>query len=411
MKILVISNLFPPDFIGGYELGALDLVEYLHKKGHEVRVLTGSLLQDDKNVLQHLDIQRSLRVLAEFVPETTTSTQLRDGVFYLPENIRTIYSHIINFQPEAILCFNLHGLGQLGLLVALEKCNIPVFIYFMDNLFGQAKFYEQEFYHFEEIFRKITLKTFTNIFLSYNLCNEVSLMLGMSSLDPHIIPNHHHLKIPKLLNESANSLKIIFSSRIASHKGVFILLDAIKKLRKIIPDMQLDIYGDGEVDSLNNVIAKYSLQDVVTFKGVVRKDKLQHLYSDYNIMVLPTWHREPGPYVMVEAAACGCLPVVSGGIGCAEYFIHEYDCIKCERNVESVAGALYKIYCMEKEILLQVRYNAQKTAFKYFTLENVGGQLESLLQKNMKKNTVSAKRLRSIEISLLTLFELWKEKV
>ena len=42
MKILVVSNLYPPDFIGGYELGCRQAVDVLRDRGHEVRVLTST---------------------------------------------------------------------------------------------------------------------------------------------------------------------------------------------------------------------------------------------------------------------------------------------------------------------------------------------------------------------------------
>ena len=40
MKILVLSNLYPPDFHGGYELGCEQAVNALPARGHEVRVVT-----------------------------------------------------------------------------------------------------------------------------------------------------------------------------------------------------------------------------------------------------------------------------------------------------------------------------------------------------------------------------------
>jgi glycogen(starch) synthase len=36
MKILVISNLFPPQVIGGYERAIADYSNLLHQKGHEI---------------------------------------------------------------------------------------------------------------------------------------------------------------------------------------------------------------------------------------------------------------------------------------------------------------------------------------------------------------------------------------
>src|SRR5262249_15255212 len=42
MRILVLSNLYPPDFFGGYELGCRQAADALADAGHEVLVLTAA---------------------------------------------------------------------------------------------------------------------------------------------------------------------------------------------------------------------------------------------------------------------------------------------------------------------------------------------------------------------------------
>ena len=42
MRILVATNLYPPHYIGGYELRCRDIVEGLVKRGHDVYVLTSN---------------------------------------------------------------------------------------------------------------------------------------------------------------------------------------------------------------------------------------------------------------------------------------------------------------------------------------------------------------------------------
>ncbi len=42
MKILVISDLYPPYQVGGYEINCKDSVEALVDRGHEITVLTSS---------------------------------------------------------------------------------------------------------------------------------------------------------------------------------------------------------------------------------------------------------------------------------------------------------------------------------------------------------------------------------
>src|SRR6266566_3086554 len=40
MRLLAISNFFPPHFVGGYELGCSDVLDGLKRRGHQVAVLT-----------------------------------------------------------------------------------------------------------------------------------------------------------------------------------------------------------------------------------------------------------------------------------------------------------------------------------------------------------------------------------
>ena len=42
MKILIVSNLYPPHHQGGYELRCAQVTAYLQRQGHDVRVVTSS---------------------------------------------------------------------------------------------------------------------------------------------------------------------------------------------------------------------------------------------------------------------------------------------------------------------------------------------------------------------------------
>jgi len=66
MKILVVTNLYPPQHIGGYELGCRDVVEKLCARGHNVRVLTSNF-HDGRTETPpgETDVERVLRVVRE----------------------------------------------------------------------------------------------------------------------------------------------------------------------------------------------------------------------------------------------------------------------------------------------------------------------------------------------------------
>src|SRR5574341_1246443 len=42
LKVLVVSNFYPPHYIGGYELGCRDVVNELRARGHTLKVLTST---------------------------------------------------------------------------------------------------------------------------------------------------------------------------------------------------------------------------------------------------------------------------------------------------------------------------------------------------------------------------------
>ncbi|MFQ5772284.1 MAG: hypothetical protein ACE5HX_17245, partial [bacterium] len=73
MRILVISNLYPPYFVGGYELGCRDVVDGLKARGHHVKVLTSTYgvnkPEHDSEVYRWLqsDLGWNTRSLTRFV--------------------------------------------------------------------------------------------------------------------------------------------------------------------------------------------------------------------------------------------------------------------------------------------------------------------------------------------------------
>ena len=65
MKILFLSNLYPPHVIGGYETLCMEAVEGLAKRGHEVSVLTSTYGYDreitEGNIYRLLSLEGDLQ--------------------------------------------------------------------------------------------------------------------------------------------------------------------------------------------------------------------------------------------------------------------------------------------------------------------------------------------------------------
>src|SRR6185312_5590282 len=102
MKILVVTNLYPPQHVGGYELGCRDVVEKLRGRGHEVRVLTSDFRNGNtENPLAEKDIERAL--------------QFNFGLSSAPHDkraeCRKLSGVIRQFSPDVVYFWNQAGLS------------------------------------------------------------------------------------------------------------------------------------------------------------------------------------------------------------------------------------------------------------------------------------------------------------
>ena len=128
MKILTLSNLYPPDIIGGYEVACRQVVEGLIDRGHDVLVLTSAPRQPVDRV-EHVD--RRLRLADEWnanamgfysITHLTTHAHSR---FIDAHNVHELLDVIVTFDPDVAYLGNLAGIGGLGLLATLQQSSIP----------------------------------------------------------------------------------------------------------------------------------------------------------------------------------------------------------------------------------------------------------------------------------------------
>ncbi len=118
-----------------------------------------------------------------------------------------------------------------------------------------------------------------------------------------IKPTNH--KPAKLENKT-----VIAAGRIAPVKGFEHAITAWKSVYETHPDWQLHIYGDGErhyIETLQNLITRYGLQDVVHLKGATQH--LDQKMQEASIFLMSSL-TECFPMVLLEAKQQG-LPIVS----------------------------------------------------------------------------------------------------
>lgn len=116
-----------------------------------------------------------------------------------------------------------------------------------------------------------------------------------------------------------NFKRLMFAGATIKAKGIDLLLEAFKRLKKSLPDLELHIYGDATLWGSAEGVKVSEYLPGVFFYGKVSKEEIIRAYGESALCVIPTvpeLYQESLPRSSLEAQACGC-PVVgtkSGGL-------------------------------------------------------------------------------------------------
>ena len=128
---------------------------------------------------------------------------------------------------------------------------------------------------------------------------------------------------------------------------------------------------------------------------------------DYDALLLPTWAREPFPYVAAEAASAGCIPIMTYGIGAAEWFLDNIDCLKIAREPAALQAAMMRVMTMDADERTAMRRRALAVARRFFRFEDALGQVEAALTEAAGAPT---SKPRAMEAAMAVLTDVWRTR-
>jgi glycosyltransferase involved in cell wall biosynthesis len=370
MRILVVSNLYPPDVIGGYELSCRQVVDGLRDRGHDVLVLTAvpQVPADDEP-----HIRRRLRRPDVF---TTARTSSRSQFWEVEANLLdsgnvfTLMETLDEFQPDVVHLWNLVGLGGAALVGALEYLGIPWLWHLGDAVPAQLCGFGGRILPIGQLMSERLSGRFMPV--SQGLINEIEHVVSLGGRT-RLIPNWT-IDVRELTDReycSGSVLKIAFAGQLVEQKGVYIALDAVALLRdEGYRQLTLDIYGRGETEMVLHRIFELDLEDMVTLHGWTAPKDLRHQLREHDLFIFPTWAREPFAIAPLEAAAEGCVPLLSTPSGPAEWLVEDVHCLKARRNPEAFAATMRRVLDGEIDLAAMGRRGSYLVRTQ-FSLEQV----------------------------------------
>lgn len=344
MKLLFVSNLYPPNVVGGYERLCFEIAEALAARGHDVHVLT-SHYGADKADYPRQTVHRSLKLFADdrniYRPFTSSPEQCAE---WSAHNVAELDRVLSEFRPDRIFVWNLYFFDA-SLLDAIKASGIiPVYL-LTDNwliAFLNPKFIED--YMRDRVFggdpqhRSPTLldrlriasgslpfrlpgnAIFASRFMQ-KLYTEAGFRFNGSEIVYHGVHLDPHAGFARARDQLRHTgkLRLLVAGRVVEIKGVHTAVEALPVIRAALPNLkvQLSIVGDSQDDTylkrLNALAEEGGCSDAIEFLPPVASADLSALFDEHDIYLFPSLY-EPFSLTLILGLHAG-IPTVASDAG------------------------------------------------------------------------------------------------
>lgn len=346
MRILVFSDTFQPETVGGADVAALRISKEFTRQGHEVAVVTTTTQKDAQGV-------SSVEGFVVWRIYSSYPLRWRGYVsLWNPWVVPQVAKVLATFKPDVVHAHNVHMHLSYGSLVVAKRYARKVFMTAHDIM----PFYPGTFTEFintedlscPELFDyrvdvsmlvrafRFRFNPFRNLAIRYMLRRIDGVIAVSHALEDAleqnkigvttVIPNGINVSEWHVSSVEVDSFKrrfglsdkevVLFGGRLSGAKGGSLILDAMREVVKRLPTATLLVVGrkDHYADRMCRRAADLGISDAVVFAGWLSEHEMKMAYAAASLAVIPSVCFDSSPNGNWEAFASQ-KPVVSTCFG------------------------------------------------------------------------------------------------
>lgn len=365
MKILIVTNLYPPHYKGGYEVRCKQVAEALHRSGHDVRVLTSTYglpastlgnIQPRSEEIGGVRVYRYLNQYA-FRPQPV----YRPGRLFQPKrelwDAQQFVKLLSSFRPDMVNWWSVYGLSKT-LLPLPQLRGIPdvhwIEHWWMIREYGPAGEKASAFWadiwdgnwgprvcrplfrragrRWEKRFEQegIPTRSFPNqprhvCFVSEymrTLYREAGLEFPSSEVIYGGVPTEQFYEPVRPQRDILRPLRLLYAGQISPDRGLHTAVEGIGHMAPNLRSrVELSVAGPNSSPYCRDIkvrVQALGLTDCVSFLGRIPHEAMPQLYKKHDVLVFPSIREEGLPLTIVEAMLSGCAVVTTGSGGAME---------------------------------------------------------------------------------------------
>jgi glycosyltransferase involved in cell wall biosynthesis len=376
-RILMITNLFPPQELGGYGRKMWEFANGLRLRGHEIRVLTADqpalakTPTPEETELESI-VSRNLPLLGEWQGGVAVSLSDREEVKARARAIEAaVTTALREFRPDAVFLGNMDFLEFIPVEAALGA-GLPVL-----HALGNAR----PGYAVSRQPRSARYWV--------GACSDwTGAGLRQAGYSPGRIetlyPGARVDRFFRFFLPESSRLRVCFAGLVLPFKGVHILVEALSRLHRAGVDITAEIAGDAPdpkfLAQLQDSVKSAGMEEKVRFTGFLDRAGLAALFARNNVLVFPTLTPEPFGISHVEAMAAGLVVISSGTGGAREIVRHNVDGLLSEAGKgDELARQLFSLI-QDPALMIRLQRAGQARAMA-FSVEQSVVKIERLFEE------------------------------
>ena len=406
MKILAITAFYPPFNHGGYELRCKDVLDGLHKRGHEICMITNQVAS--KISSEEKEPFSVLRVLSLKSSGGNVLYRIHSDT----KDLMKIEKSIESFRPDLIYFWHMQNLSD-AILPFLASLGIPLvhdeggseMIYLSRLQKRGLYFYKNEQDSAIKRWLKQGIKKYAtfisggkivpdwewpahmNVYFNSHPALKHAREMGVPIEGAVVIPSGIAIsKFPFQARAKIGSpIKIVIPARIKEQKGCKDGILLVDELRKRNIPAKLSIIGEVQsrdyYDELMKITSALQLSDFVDFRSMVSQEELSSIYQQADICFFTSYFKTGFSRVPLEAMASGCIVFSYGNEGSIESVKQgETGFILEEGNIKGAADWIEKLV-VDQPFYLGIIQNARSFVENNFSMETYVSQIENYLKQ------------------------------
>lgn len=414
MRILVLSNLYPPHVVGGYERLCHAVSQELAARGHAVTVLT-STFGGAAPPFPGLAVRRewALRTGADiYAPYEGTPA---DSAALAARNLAALHQALADVRPDVVFAWNLFFLDA-SLLDALEAgphravvmltdnwllvMRNPQFVadFFRTAVFGGAPFapapapsgWRGTLGRVRRALRGAPARRGLEAIFGSGFMRDFYAAGGIRFARDRVV--HNGVALPeggdgpdRAALVQPGELRLLFAGRLVDLKGADVAVAALPLLDPAalgVGRVVLTVVGDGQdaayLKRFRAAVADSGRAADVEMRPPVPEAGLPALFAAHDIYLFPSLY-EPFSLTLIHALACG-IPTVASDVGGNPEIVAdgETGLLVPRGDAAALAGAVARL---AREPALRARVSRQgRAAGRRFTFRRMADGMEAFLE-------------------------------